>query len=238
MFMGHHLQMRTASPFPLTDVCKSCHEPWTLLLLCSVHGKNQWKKCHDTKPESIIPPLICHLCEVFLTPSSDSWPSQHCREVGSQAVEGLVNGQREVGPWHAGTSPGDNSSIHLSHGKKLGFHTHLHLQHNQLCFPLQGAQSISEWKQGACPCQTLLTGRAVSHRALSALFLNSLGCEITPVICRAVSLPACCWPKLSRELCCCSSAPLLGHSAPLLMIQRSLRSLVPVTSDQHFLRMF
>lgn len=110
--MGHHLQMRTASPFPLRDVCKSCPEPWTLLLLCSVHGKNHWKKLHDTKPESITPPLLCHLCEAFLTPSSDSWPPQDCREVDSQAVEGLVNIQREVGPWHAEASPGNNSSIH------------------------------------------------------------------------------------------------------------------------------
>lgn len=109
--MGHHLQMRIASPFPTRDVCKRCPEPWTLLLLCSLQGKNQWKKHHDTEPESITPPLICHLCEAFLTPSSDLWPSQDCREVGPQAVEGLVNVQREVGPWHAETSPGDNSSM-------------------------------------------------------------------------------------------------------------------------------
>lgn len=70
--MGHHLQMRTASPFPLVAVCESCPEPWTLLLLCFVHGKNQWKKCHDTKPEPIVPPLICRVCEALLAPSCDS----------------------------------------------------------------------------------------------------------------------------------------------------------------------
>lgn len=139
MFMGHHLQTRRASPFPLTDVCKSCHQPWTLLLLCSVHGKNQWKKCHDTKPESITPPLICHPCEAFLTPRSDSWPSQDCREVGSQAVEGLVNVQREVGPWHAGTSL---ETIHPSISGQEAWisHSPTPAAHNQLC----AAQSTSE----------------------------------------------------------------------------------------------
>lgn len=43
------------------------------------------------------------------------------------------------------------------------------------------------------------------------------------MICRAVSL----------ELWCCS-APLLGHSAPLLMKQRSVRSLVLNTSSECF----
>lgn len=109
-FMGHHLQMGIASPFPLREVCKSCPEPWTLLLLCSVQGKNQWKKHHDTKPESITSPLVCHLCEAFLT--------QQClvavpglQRSCPSGCGGLVNVQREVGPWHAGTSPGDNSSM-------------------------------------------------------------------------------------------------------------------------------
>lgn len=193
--MGHHLQMRIASPFPTRDVCKRCPEPWTLLLLCSVQGKNQWKKHHDTEPESITPPLICHLCEAFLTPSSDLWPSQDCREVGPQAVEGLVNVQREVGPWHAETSPGDNSSM----GKKLGSHAHLHLQHT-ISFAFPSREPRAPWDEyrecvRARPCSQDVLPHLGTFRALNALFLSSLGCEITPVICRASQ------PKLSRRSC-------------------------------------
>lgn len=93
--------------------------------------------------------------------------------------------------------------IHPSCGKKPGFHAHLHLQHTvSFAFPSREPRANQDGNRErvhARPCsQDVLSHLGTfSHRALKALFLSSLGCEISPVICRAVSLPACCWPKLS-----------------------------------------
>lgn len=168
-----------------------------------------------TQNQSITPPLICHLCEAFLTPSSDSWPSQDCREVDSQSVEGLVNAQREVGPWHAEAI---HPSIHPSHGKKLAFHAHLHLSTQSALLSHPGSPEHLRMKTGS------MSMPDPAHRTCCHTWGRSQGTEsIVPFSCRAVSL----------ELWCCS-APLLGHSAPLLMKQRSVRSLVLNTSSECF----
>lgn len=97
--------------------------------------------------------------------------------------------------------------IHASRGKKLGFHAHLHLQHTiSFAFPSREPRALQDENREcvhARPCsQDVLSHLGMFlHRALNALFLSSLGSEITPVICRARSLPACCWPKARGGSC-------------------------------------
>lgn len=103
--------------------------------------------------------------------------------------------------------------IHASRGKQLGFHAHLPLQHTiSFAFPSREPRAPRDENRErvhARPCsQDVLSHLGTFlHRALNALFLSSLGCETTPGICRAGSLPARCWPKVRGGSC--GAAPQL-----------------------------
>lgn len=89
--------------------------PWTLLLPRHMQGGNQYKKCHYLKPESIAAPLRQQLFVMSVRLSQRSAGTPCFLGLWMVLVLGLygfLNAQREVGPWHAETSPGDSSFIY------------------------------------------------------------------------------------------------------------------------------